>query len=141
LKLGKNSNNIELLILENNKEIQNSFNSVLSLPLSLAKQDLFFIDKHIELIEGEFNMNISHNFFNDFNYNLEEESCLIKYFSLNIRIFSYKKRAGMSKDIFDKNNGSEIIKSDISVSYTKIKDKKNPLFTHVNESLNINNDI
>jgi hypothetical protein len=37
LKLGKNSNNIELLILENNKEIQNSFNSVLSLQLSLAK--------------------------------------------------------------------------------------------------------
>jgi hypothetical protein len=86
-------------IIENIREIQNSFNSVLSLPLILAKQDLFFIDKYIELIEGEFNMNISDNFINDFNYNLEE-SCLIK------------------------KNGSETIKSDISVSYTKIKDKK-----------------
>ena len=111
--LNNNSDYIKQLISENNREIQNSFNSFLSRRISSAKQDLFLIGKHSELILGKLNMNLSRKIFDNFKNNFED-SCLI--------------------------NGSNIAQSRINDSYAKIKDKKNPLISYINDYLNTHND-
>ena len=103
-----NSDNIKSTILENNREIQNSFNSFISRRISLIKQDLFLIGKHSEIYLGKLNMNINpdSDFYKSYNTELEN-SCLI--------------------------NGANILDSPIKDSYNnKISDKKNPLISYVN---------
>jgi len=107
-----NNDNVEYTMLQNNREIQNSFNSFLSRRISLIKQDLFFIGKHSDIFLGNLKMklNLSSGFYKSYNLSLES-SCLI--------------------------NGSKISESSIKDSYqNRITDKKNPLISYINNYFN-----
>ena len=110
ISLNLNSDNINSVIIENNREIKNSFNSFLSRRISLVKQDLFLIGKHSDIFLGKLNMKFNSlgEFYQNYNKNYEN-SCLI--------------------------NGAEIMKSLIKDSYNKISDKENPLFSYINDYL------
>ena len=111
ISLNSNSDYIEEILLENNREIQNSFNSFLSRRISLIKQDLFLIGKHSDIFLGKLNMkiNTSSQFYKSYNLDLDK-SCLI--------------------------DGSKIVNSSINGSYNKIKDKKNPIISYIDNYYN-----
>ena len=112
ISLNLNTDNLESAILQNNREIQNSFNSFVTRRMSLTKQDLFLIGKHSDIYLNRINMNIneSSDFYKTYNLTLED-SCLI--------------------------NGSHIEESSINNTYSnKIKDKRNPLISYTNYYLN-----
>ncbi len=114
ISLNKNSKNIESIILDNNREIQNSFISFLTRRISLIKQDLFLIGKHSDIYFGKLNMefNQESEFYKKYNSDLEN-SCLV--------------------------NGSKISESPIKESYyNKISDKENPLISYINYYYNNN---
>lgn len=99
-------------MLQNNREIQNSFKSFLSRRISLIKQDLFLIGKHSDIFLGNLRikLNQSSEFYKSYNLSLES-SCLI--------------------------NGSNIYNSSIKDSYNnRITDKKNPLISYINNYFN-----
>lgn len=107
-----NNENLDYAMLQNNREIQNSFNSFLSRRISLIKQDLFLIGKHSDIFLGNLKMklNPSSAFYKSYNLSLES-SCLI--------------------------NGSKISQSSIKDSYNnRIPDKKNPLISYINNYFN-----
>ena len=107
ISLKKNRNNIDSALIENNKEIQNSFNSFLLRRISLIKQDLFLIGKHSDIYLGKLNMKINpeSEFYKKYNTPLEK-SCLVE--------------------------SSQIDKSSIKDSYkNKILDKENPLISYI----------
>jgi len=107
ISLNKNSDNIESVILENNREIQNSFDSFLTRRISQVKKDLFLIGKHSNIFLGKLNMKInpSSEFYQNYNKDLDK-SCLIE--------------------------GSKIEESSIKDTYKdKILDKANPLISYI----------
>ena len=112
ISLNKNSDNIESVLIENNREIQNSFISFLTRRISQTKQDLFLIGKHSNIFLGKLKMKINptSEFYQNYNKDLEN-SCLI--------------------------DGSAIETSSIQDSYNnKILDKKNPLYSYINNYYN-----
>ena len=107
-----NNENLEYAILQNNREIQNSFNSFLTRRISLIKQDLFLIGKHSDIFLGKLKMELNQSsaFYKSYNMSLES-SCLI--------------------------NGSNIAQSSIKDSYNnRITDKQNPLISYINNYFN-----
>ena len=61
VSLNKNTDYLDNSILENNREIQKSFNSFLTRKINSAKQDLFLIGKHSDIFMGKLNMTIDRN--------------------------------------------------------------------------------
>ena len=115
ISLNKNSQNLESTIIENNREIKNSFISFLSRRISLIKQDLFLIGKHSDIYLGKLNMQINQKseFYQQYNTDFDN-SCLI--------------------------DGSKIASSPIKDSYfNKIIDKENPLISYIDNYYNTEN--
>ena len=74
VSLNKNNDYLDNTIIDNNREIQKSFNSFLTRKINSAKQDLFLIAKHSDIFIDKLNMSINVN--SKFYRNLG--SCLIE---------------------------------------------------------------
>ena len=95
-------------MVENNREIEKSFNSFLIRRINSAKKDLFLIGKHSDIFKGNLNLTIKNN--SKFYENLS--SCLI--------------------------DSSDINNSPFADKYNNISDKENPMISIVSDYLKNN---
>ena len=72
ISLNSNKEYLERSIIDNDREIQNSFNSFLTRRISMAKQDLFLIGKHNDIFWNEVKMKINKDFYKNL------ENCIVK---------------------------------------------------------------
>ena len=140
VSLNYNTDYLVNTMVENNREIEKSFNSFLIRRINSAKKDLFLIGKHSDIFKGNLNLTIKNN--SKFYENLS--SCLIDSSDINNSPFADKYN-----NISDKENPmisivSDYLKNNIFNSESMIKDfVNNSLLNYVSyfgtQEDNINN--